>query len=104
MRSILLAAALATLPPTAFAAVLHVTIVDYAFVPALITVRPGDAVVWTNTDTVPHTVAALDGSFGSGALPPGGRFRQVFSHPGRFTYRCGIHPEMQGTVVVSPPG
>ena len=104
MRTLLLAAALAGAPMAARAATIRVAITDYAFAPARVTVHPGDTVVWTNDDEVPHTVTALDGRFASGALAPGGRYRQHFTRVGAVRYHCAIHPEMQGTVVVAPPG
>jgi plastocyanin len=99
-----LALALAALPCAGRAAELHVAISGYAFAPARIAVHPGDTVVWTNRDTVPHTVTALGGGFASPALDTGESFTQVFRAPGSYAYRCSIHPEMQGTVLVSPPG
>ena len=102
MRALLLAACAVLCPALALGATVPVAIHDYAFGPKTVMVHPGDTVVWTNTDSVPHTVAALGGGFVSGALAPGGTYRHVFAATGRFAYRCGIHPEMQGTVVVAP--
>ncbi len=104
MRTLLLVAALAGAPMAASAATIQVAISNYAFAPARVTVHPGDTVVWTNHDAVPHTVSALDGGFASGALAPGASFRRRFTRVGAVRYRCAIHPEMQGTVVVAPPG
>lgn len=33
---------------------------------------------------------------------PGERWSRKFDEPGRFEYRCGPHPEMQGVIVVEP--
>ena len=109
MRLLMLGVALAALPAAALpaaalAATIQVAIGEYAFTPAQVAVRPGDTVVWTNKDQVPHSVTALGGGFDSGAILPGGSFRHRFPSPGRFAYRCAIHPEMQAAVVVSPPG
>lgn len=90
---------LATLP--AQAATVTVTISNYTFMPAKITVHPGDKVVWTNQDSIPHTATALDGkSFDSGAIDPNASWSKVLSTPGDFKYRCAIHPDMQGEVDV----
>ncbi len=103
-RTAWVALALAAAPLAGYAAEVHVTISGYAFTPARVTVRPGDTVVWTNRDTVPHTVTAVGGGFGSEALDTGGSFTRVFPQAGSFGYHCAIHPEMQGTVLVSPAG
>lgn len=58
--------------PTADAT--QVQIANLAFTPASITVSTGNMVTWTNDDTLPHTVTALDDLFDSGILDPGGTF------------------------------
>jgi plastocyanin len=78
-----------------------VSIVDFAFHPATLEVAAGTTVTWTNNDTVPHTVTALDGSFDSGNLSPGESWSYTFREPGDFAYQCLYHPQMQGTVTVS---
>lgn len=51
---------------------------------------------------VEHTVAFDDPSVASssGRLAAGQVYNAVFEAPGTYTYRCEIHPEMTGTVVV----
>ena len=78
----------------------EVQVVDFAFEPATLTVPVGATVTWTNTGNRRHTVTADDGSFDSGRLDPGEQFSQTFDQPGTFTYLCGFHPEMTGTIVV----
>ena len=82
-------------------ATFEVSVVDFAFEPATVTVPAGATVTWTNTGSRPHTVTADDGSFDSGRLDPGEQFSQTFDQPGTFTYHCGFHPEMQGSIVVT---
>lgn len=77
-----------------------VTIANLAFDPAQITIQPGATVVWTNDDSVPHTVTANDGAFDSGIFDPGANFSWTFDQPGSFAYACQLHPQMQGTVTV----
>jgi plastocyanin len=77
-----------------------VTIANLAFDPAQITIQPGATVVWTNDDSVPHTVTAGDGAFDSGIFDPGASFSWIFDQPGSFAYACQLHPQMQGTVSV----
>ena len=82
-------------------ATFEVQVVDFAFEPATMTVPVGSTVIWTNTGNRPHTVTAADGSFDSGRLDPGEQFSHVFDQPGTFTYSCGFHPDMQGSIVVT---
>ncbi|HYM57852.1 MAG TPA: cupredoxin family copper-binding protein [Solirubrobacteraceae bacterium] len=70
------------------------------FEPPSLTLLAGDTVTWTNSDASAHNVAALDGSFESGNLGPGGRFSFTFQQPGRVPYRCTIHPFMSGSLDV----
>ncbi|MGI8477693.1 MAG: plastocyanin/azurin family copper-binding protein, partial [Thermomicrobiales bacterium] len=48
-----------------------VAIADFSFTPNALEVAAGTTVTWTNTDTVPHTATADDGSFDSGPLAKG---------------------------------
>jgi len=78
-----------------------VTINDFAFSPASISVHPGDSVIWNNQDSEPHTATAVDGkSFDTGAIDPGTSASLVFPKRGEYAYHCAIHPEMVGTVEV----
>jgi plastocyanin len=79
-----------------------VAIQNFAFAPAMLTVRAGTTVTWTNDDQDAHTVSASGGAFRSAALNHGDSFRFTFSTPGRYDYICTIHPFMTATVVVTP--
>ena len=79
----------------------QVTIDNFAFAPATLTVQAGSTVTWTNSDEEPHTVAASDGSFRSPGMGTGATFSHTFSTAGTFDYVCSIHPMMHGTVVVT---
>ncbi|MCV7199763.1 cupredoxin family copper-binding protein [Mycobacterium angelicum] len=79
----------------------QVSIDNFAFAPAVLTVRAGSTVTWTNRDEEPHTVAANDGSFRSPGMGTGASFSHTFATPGTFDYVCSIHPSMHGTVVVA---
>ncbi|HJT85248.1 MAG TPA: plastocyanin/azurin family copper-binding protein [Nitrososphaeraceae archaeon] len=57
-------------------------------------------VLWTNDDTIEHTVTADDGSFDSGPISPGDNFDSTFDTRGDFSYHCSIHPFMTGVVIV----
>lgn len=83
-------------------AVVSASMVNFAFVPAKITVAAGGTVTWTNTDQVAHTVTADNGSFGSGQIAPGATFSRTFTRPGTYAFHCSIHPSMTGTITVTP--
>jgi len=85
-------------------AVVRVTIHNFAFGPAHLVVSPGTRVVWTNTDSDPHTVSSNKGDWSSDALDTGNQFARVFSKAGTFPYHCKIHPTMMATVIVSSTG
>ena len=78
----------------------QLTIDNFTFMPGTLTVSAGTTVTWTNHDDIPHTVTAVDKSFGSGALDTDERFSQRFTTPGSYAYFCSIHPRMTGTIVV----
>ncbi|MEA2407807.1 MAG: hypothetical protein QOE69_1926 [Thermoleophilaceae bacterium] len=77
-----------------------VTIVDFSFSPATITVTEGDSVTWTNNGPTPHSATASDGSFDTGIFPKGQSRSHTFTEPGTYSYFCTPHPQMKGTVVV----
>ena len=79
-----------------------VTIHNYAYDPPVITVPQGGKVTWINRDDTPHTVVAADKHFRSPALDTGDSFSKVYDEAGAFAYVCGLHPQMKGTVVVTP--
>ena len=77
-----------------------VTIKDFEFTPATVTITVGGTVKWTNDGPSAHTVSADDGSFDSGDLSQGKTFSHTFQSAGTFAYHCGIHPFMKASVVV----
>jgi amicyanin len=78
----------------------QVTIQNFAFDPATVTVKVGDTVTWTNKDSVDHNVTADNGEFKSDNLAQGSTFSFTFTKAGSYPYHCTIHPYMTGTVVV----
>jgi plastocyanin len=77
-----------------------VEIANFAFSPAVITVKIGATVIWTNKDEDAHTVA-ITGTAVSKPLQGGDSYAHTFGQPGTYTYRCTIHPNMRGMVVVT---
>jgi plastocyanin len=86
----------------AAAAPTTVTIDNFAFAPAALTVAPGTKITWNNKDEEPHTVMSADGGkmFKSEALDTDDKFSFTFDKPGTYKYFCSIHPHMVGTIVV----
>ncbi len=85
------------------------------FSPNVVTIKPGEKVVWIYADGAqePHSVTSggcrvndcsgggQQFNSGLGFNKPGERFEHVFSEPGTFPYHCDLHlGSMQGTVIV----
>jgi plastocyanin len=79
-----------------------ITIHNFAFSPATITVAPGATVTVTNRDQVTHTLTATKGAFGTGDIT-GGQSKTFTAPktPGTYSYFCMIHQYMTGNLVVS---
>ncbi len=80
--------------------IVAVSIKGFKFVPAEVNIKIGETVVWTNGDSVPHTVESSDGTLKSDELSKGGTYRYTFAKPGKYDYICGIHPSMHGSISV----
>ncbi|WP_211770892.1 cupredoxin domain-containing protein [Kutzneria sp. CA-103260] len=81
-----------------------VSIKNFAFDPAVITVKVGTTVTWTNADQDPHTVTSdgKSGPLNSKPFNQGDTFQYTFTQAGTFSYLCTIHPFMTATVTVTP--
>lgn len=88
------------MPTAAVGAAAGVSIDKFAFSPATLTVKAGQAVTFSNNDSVTHTVTSTTGAWDSGDIPTGGSFTTTLNTPGTYTYKCSIHPFMTGTVTV----
>ena len=102
-RALFIAAALAavsTLPVRA--ADMEVTIDNFAFTPKELTVKAGTTIVFRNRDDIPHSVVGTKGEFHSKALDTDDSFSFTFTKAGTYDYTCGLHPKMQGRIVVTP--
>jgi plastocyanin len=73
---------------------------DQAYAPDTLNVAVGDAVAWTNADSVAHTSTSDGNGWNSGVIAPGQGFSTTFQASGTYRYHCAIHPGMVGTVVV----
>ncbi|HTD40897.1 MAG TPA: cupredoxin domain-containing protein [Mucilaginibacter sp.] len=77
-----------------------VSIENFAFSPAVVHLKLGGTVTWTNKDATAHTATDLGGSFDSGSLATDKTFTQTFVTAGTFTYHCSIHSMMPNATVV----
>jgi plastocyanin len=78
----------------------QVAIRNFSFAPASIEVRAGETITWVNGDDEIHTITSNQGLFTSPGLEDEQRFSYRFEKPGTYEYRCALHPQMKGTVVV----
>jgi plastocyanin len=87
----------------AAASTTSVTIMNYTFSPAAVTISAGDTVTWTNHDSAAHNIVVSSGpeTFSSPTLQTGQSFSHTFTMSGTYSYYCSIHPEMKATVTVS---
>jgi plastocyanin len=98
-----------------------VTIQDFTFSPASLTIKAGTTVRWTNNGPSAHTTTSDAGAWGSATLSPpgsggggyggggsaGGTFDFTFPQPGTYPYHCSLHPPSSypgftGTITVTP--
>jgi plastocyanin len=77
-----------------------VSIANFAFMPAEVTIAPGESVTWTNDDGAPHGLEYHDGAPGTDLLLPGASFSRRFDRLGTYDYNCSVHPYMTGRVIV----
>ncbi|HEX5117758.1 MAG TPA: cupredoxin domain-containing protein [Pseudonocardiaceae bacterium] len=78
-----------------------VTIRNFMFRPATITVAPGAKITVRNNDSTAHTATVSDKLFDTGPIDQNAT--AIFTaptKPGSYTYICDIHQFMQGTLVV----
>lgn len=86
--------------PKAESQTVQISIEKYAFSPAQITVSAGTKIIWTNKDSVAHTVTSDEKKFDSGLFGQNKEFSHVFDTPGTFAYHCTPHPNMKAEIIV----
>jgi plastocyanin len=77
-----------------------VTIKNFAYSPADLTVSRGTTVEFSNRDTTEHTATAGGGQFDTGSIGQGQTKAITLETPGTFSYVCSFHPFMHGTITV----
>ncbi len=94
--------AVMTTTPATTGSTASVDIKNFMFTPGTLNVTSGTTVIWTNDDTVPHTVTSVAGVFDSRSINPGATYSYTFNQTGSFEYGCTIHPSIpHGTIVVT---
>ena len=103
-RSFAAAVLLACLaPPPVLADTMEVSIAEYRYEPAELTIKVGTTVKWTNNEKrVSHSILFTGpGGFESERFFPGESWERTFDKPGSYPYSCGPHPEMHGKIEVT---
>lgn len=77
-----------------------VTIEDFAYAPAGLTVSEGSTISFTNRDSTEHTATASGSGFDTGTIEKGQTKSVTLERAGTFDYVCTFHPFMHGTVTV----
>ena len=78
-----------------------ISIDNFSFTPATLTVKAGTTVTWTNKDDIPHGIASSNNAFKkSRALDTDDGYSFTFTTPGTYQYFCYLHPHMVGSIVV----
>ena len=91
-----------TITPGATSPMAQMALSDYF--PKMDQVTVNSSVIWTNEDSVVHTVTYKNGTltnqFDSGNINPDQTFSHTFNEQGNATYYCKLHPYMQGVIYV----
>lgn len=83
--------------------VVEVRIRDYKFTPERLSVKAGTTVKWTNDEKrASHSVVFPAEKLESERLLSGDSWQRGFDRPGLYAYTCEPHPEMKGSVEVTP--
>lgn len=81
-----------------------ISIDDFAFNPAKLTIKKGTKVTWTNNDDARHDITPTGGAsdfLASKLLTNGESYEFTFNTVGTYTYKCSPHPYMKGTIEVT---
>jgi plastocyanin len=78
----------------------NVSIDNFSFSPQSLEIPAGTTVNWINHDDVPHTIKDTAQILKSGTLDTDDSYSFTFTKPGEYSYYCGVHPHMVGTIVV----
>jgi plastocyanin len=78
-----------------------ISIVVFAYMPSQVRIHVGQTVAWRNDGRESHDVTGAD-DWHSGPIEAPVMYRHTFGFAGTFAYRCTVHLDMRGTIVVMP--
>lgn len=74
----------------------------FAWTPSTIEAKVGDVITWTNADSAPHGLVTEDRSCRTASNMGRGQSRSLqFSVAGEYPFRCTVHPDMTGTLIIT---
>ncbi len=81
----------------------QVIIKDFKFMPQEITIKRGQKIKWENREKRQYHSVWFEalGEEESDYIFPDESYEHEFKQTGTFPYRCGPHPRMTGTVIVT---
>ena len=77
-----------------------ISIKDFLYEPADVSVSAGTEVTFTNEDSANHTATGNDGGFDTGTLGKGDSKAITIDEPGTYAYICSFHAFMKGQITV----
>jgi plastocyanin len=83
------------------AGVTRISMVDFGYMPSVARIHVGQTVIWRNDGRELHDVTGED-DWHSGPIEGTNEYRHTFGFEGSFNFRCSVHPDMRGTVIVQP--
>lgn len=83
------------------AASVSISIDNFIYSPATLTVKKGTKVTWTNKDSAAHTVTAETEGPDSPLMKQNETYSYTFNNVGTFSYYCKPHPWMKASVIVT---
>ena len=81
----------------------QVIVKDFKFIPQQITIKRGQTINWLNQEKRQYHSVWFEalGEEEPDYIFPDENYEREFKETGTFPYRCGPHPRMTGTVIVS---
>jgi amicyanin len=79
----------------------RIDIKNFAYSLESLTIKKGDSVIWTNRDSIEHTVTSDSGTeLNSALLSQEQEYSHTFTNSGTYNYHCTPHPYMKASIIV----